>query len=870
MAANLPKVNQPRWFCGISFTDPNDAGAPRVWRDFTSVLRSAKGLTRGGAVYELGQATAGQPQFYFRDPDETLNPDNPSGPYAGQILPYRPLCWLGTWPQIAGNLLNSGAWRLPFDPGFESSTVGAQPTWVTAVGGTTPVVGTTTPHAGSRDLTLTVVNGATVQGWSTVAYTMPGTQYTFSAWVRQSSASTLGVYAAGSVGSTTTTTGTYVRLTKTFTATDITTTLAVQTSGTAVAGTVLTDDIQLEEGASATTNTITGPVVYPVFNGFAERFERAWASSGFEGEALVTCVDSLGALNSATVATEYAAALLATAPDYCWSLAGGAGSATFPDSSGNGRASLRPIVGKAGGGDAPEPGASMNIPGDPGGTGVHFPTDNPTPPPVPATILATGAAPQLSWTSTDFVLPATIGTSWGVTLAAWMQLDQGATGGYVLTGMGPTSANFVNFPGTYVLIGMDYINASGGTIEMFYQVANVGGISFAGTGASVTGTIADFGLHLLIGTITQANGGNTVTKLYLDGTLIASTTVTTASLGGMLPQPAVMCLVGGADDKTGTITSSFKGNISWPAAWNRALSASEITALWAAGGLAHSGETSGARVVRHLALGGYAGPSRVSTGSSVMGAPSYSGSIKLLADTQNTVVAEGGCLWAAQDGAVVFEGRQDRWLRLTPVATFGENVAGGEIAYEPDFSLSQDPQYIFADVQVTQSGGPTATGGRTADIAIALKRFFGKPYAATVDLLNVSDCQSLADWTFYTHNRPLTRAAVLTITPARAVGTAPTAPGTWAQAFSLEIGQRVRATRRAKAGNSGAGVTVTLDFFIEAVTYDDFDADTGEFTARYLLSPVGSATSGSGVTFQPWILGDATYGVLGSTTVLGW
>jgi len=54
------------------------------------------------------------------------------------------------------------------------------------------------------------------------------------------------------------------------------------------------------------------------------------------------------------------------------------------------------------------------------------------------------------------------------------------------------------------------------------------------------------------------------------------------------------------------------------------------------------------------------------------------------------------------------------------------------------------------------------------------------------------------------------------------------------------------------------------------VTFDEFDPDTGEFVARFLLSPVGSATSGTGVTMQPWILGDATYGVLGSTTVLGW
>lgn len=815
-------------------------------------------------MYELGQAVAGQPKFYLRDVNEDLNPDNPSSPYVGQILPYRPICWLGTWPQVAGNLLNSGAWRVPFDPGFESSTVGAKPAWITAVGGTAPVVGTSTPHGGSRDLTYTVLGTATVQGASLVAYTMPGTQYTVSAYVRQSSASTQGIYAAGSVGTTTTTTGAYVRLTKTFTATDITTVLAVQTSGTAVAGTVLIDDLQLEEGAAASAWTSTGPVVYPLFNGFCERFERAWPSSGFEGEALVTGVDSLAALNAISLGTEYPAALLATSPDHVWALTGGTGSTVFPDQSGNAAPSLSAYVSKFGAGTTPVAGTPIPIPGDAGVTGVAISTPSANASFTQAgTFLAGGPILGTGYANLP-AFPAAIGTSWSVSIAAWAQFT-GTSAPFdsyaIAVPMSGSRGHAYNIP-----LGL-FMSADPGTAgQALYQ--NVTTTAFS-CSANANVSTSDGLPHLYVGTITQ-DTVNTTIAFWIDGVLQQSNVFANSSLGGMLSAPAVSLCVGGSTISPGFVNNIMNGSIVYVAQWNRVLSSTEIAALWTAGGLGFAGETSGARVARHLTLGGYAGTSRISAGSSIMGPPSYEGNIRLLADTQNTVVAEGGCLWAAQDGAIVFEGRQDRWLRLTPVATFGENAAGGEIVYEPDFSLSQDPQYLFADVQITQSNGPTAIGGRTADIATAAKRFFGRPYAATVDLLNVADVQSLADWTFYTHNRPLTRAAVVRITPARGVGTAPTAPGTWAQALSLEIGQRVRATRRAKAGNSGAGVTVTLDYFIEAVTFDNFDADSGEFDAYFLLSPIGSATVGTGVTFQPWILGDATYGVLGSTTVLGW
>jgi len=54
------------------------------------------------------------------------------------------------------------------------------------------------------------------------------------------------------------------------------------------------------------------------------------------------------------------------------------------------------------------------------------------------------------------------------------------------------------------------------------------------------------------------------------------------------------------------------------------------------------------------------------------------------------------------------------------------------------------------------------------------------------------------------------------------------------------------------------------------VTHDGIDFDLATWTTTYSVSPIGSATSGNGQTVQPWILGDATFGILGTTTIPGY
>lgn len=577
MAVN---INWPLMVTQVAFNSGFATTTLPSWTDLTPRMWSFG--CQYGRQYELDQNQTGTGSLVLGDPDEVLNPahPNPGYPYAGNILPYRPAMVQAQWPPApvggAVNLLNSGTQSQPYDPSFESYTAAATVPWISAVGGTSPVVGTATPRAGAKDLTWTVAGTTAVQGVSWPVPCIPGQQYTSSTYVRQSSASTQAIrvtdqnlvvdafnrtsvngwgtadlggawttsggaaadysttakvashshssvsvsrrtvagsgivdsdqrvtitvpvvaagaeidaglisrwtastdyyfaearfnpdgtvglriqkfvasaltsigtatlafsYVAGSVlylrfqtvgptvrvkawpfgtaepaawsltvtdtsltaagqvgcrsvlsagntnalpvavafmdysvsgsvaGSSTTTTGAYVRLTVTWTATQPMHTIQIATTGTAVAGTVLADDVQHEPGAAATTATTSGPVIYGVHRGYVERWPSNWNHKGMYGYCQVTTVDAFAALAARKMRTAYPAAVLAKAPTYYWRLAEQAGAVTFADGSGNSGPSLT-RYNASGTGPTFAAGTATNIPGDPAGTGL--------------------------------------------------------------------------------------------------------------------------------------------------------------------------------------------------------------------------------------------------------------------------------------------------------------------------------------------------------------------------------------------------------------------------------------------------------------------------------------------------------------------
>lgn len=646
-------------------------------------------------------------------------------------------------------------------------------------------------------------------------------------------------------GTSTTSTGAYVRLSVTFTASQpgAVHVAEVVTQGTAVAGAVNIDAIQHEQGAAASAFTTTGSVIYPIFRNYAERFTKRWSSAGFEGFIEAPCVDAFAALNAIKLSTEYAAAIASTSPVHYWRLNDGTDTEQFADTASNGGPPMQYSVSKYGTGIAPVPQTAITMAGDSGATGVKF--------------TATGTG--VNWTQAGTSLgigqgnstipiysPSSTTPTWSISAAAW----------YAAVPNGEVQQVFGAFQRASVTNRYWYspfdINLFGNTLAGSFHDGG-----FSANVGSTTPNAGDGNPHFVVMTVTQ-DATNTTLKLYYDGALNSTNVIANSFFGGPLAAPASTVCVGGLFDGS-NFGRMLGGTVAHCATWDREITGTEVMTLWNAG-LGYVGETTGARTARHLALGAYVGATRISAGSTTMQAPTWTGSIDLLSDMQATTVAEQGTSWVAPDGAVVLEGRQDRWLRLDATLVLGENTAGGEYPYLGDIVYDFDPMYVYPDVQVTRNNGTTTVGGTAADVATASRRYFPRSYSASVDVQTDQIAQDIADWVFNTHDAPLLRLEDLVLDPS-------SNPVLWPVALGLEIGRRITVKRRAKAANAGAGITMSSDFFVEKVATPQINFETGEWTVRLQLSPIGA---GPGVTMQPWILGDSRYSVLGQTTVLGW
>lgn len=665
------------------------------------------------------------------------------------------------------------------------------------------------------------------------------------------------LFCSGADSSTSTTTsGSYVRLTRTFTATAPRHTMTVCTSGTATAGDVNIDAAQHEPGAAASTFTTSGPVIFPIMRPYVERWPRNWSSAGFEGIATTPTVDSFAALNNIRIWPDYYYAVLATGPQYFWPMASGTNSSALPDISGNDGVPLSAVVSTFGAGTAPSFGSAVTMAGDAGANGVGFVPDQSTLNFQAATVVGAGRVinGMRGFNFPGFlstIPPGSAISVWAITATCWFKLTTKSPSNY-------TYLMAIIDQSTYQEIFSLGLDSSG---EPFAFTKGPTGSSL--TAVPTSASYLDGKLHNLTCTLNQVNGGDTTLEVFIDGVSVTSAFVSTATIG-VYTRDADTISIGGLANGA-NMYAVANGTVLFAALWKRALSSTEIATLYSVGATGNNNELTGTRLARHLASGPFVGATRISAGLTTLQPPSWTGSIDLLSDGQQLAVAEGGVLWTAPDGAVVLEGRRDRWLRLTPAAVFGEDVAGGEIPYLEDITFDYDPIFVYGDVQVTRSNGGTFFGGLSADVSIAVRKFFGRPYRETSDYATNAQAQDKADYTFYTHRAPIQRVSVITVDPS-------SNPTIWPTIAVLEVGQRVTVKRRAKAANAGAGITMSADYFIETVINPatELDMDKGVWKVAYILSPIGLASAAPNVSFQSWILEDTTYGVLDSTTVLGW
>jgi hypothetical protein len=944
------------------------------------------------------------------------------------------------------NLLNSSSQAPgPYDPSFESYTSGATVSWLTAVGATTPVVGTTTPNSGSQDVGWSVVNGTTVQGVSYQVPCIPGQQYTSSVYVRQAAASTqslrvtdqntavdnfnrttasgwgtsdyvggawtntggsgsdyttapgtgvpptgigyhahnatntvhtttiasvadsnqlvlitvpvvatgaeidagvysryvdgsnhyvgeiqLGTdssvtarvrknvtgtfstvgsaagapftYAAGSqiwlrlitngpalmlrtwlygtaeptswlvnttdtsftaagpvgcrsvlatgntntlpvsvgfqlcsvtgsvVGGSTSTTGSYQRLTITWTATQPLHTIQLATSGTAVAGAVLLDDVQHEPGSSASTAATTGPVIYGVHRGYVERWPSTWQFHGYYGViGQLATVDGFAALAARKVHSAIRSSIMVLNPDFYWPLGEASGATTFADATGKPNPSLIRAASTFGASVAPAAGTAYGAAGDPNGAGVMFtPGTSPTSTTQNATVLGAGRVPGAAPTAAVAV-PARLGSPWGMTAACWVNANPTSPASSAI----PVIA-FNKIIGSQYVVPIQLTIFSGGSFTVNYNniVNGVGG----GIGGSGGGSVLDGKPHVLVGTISQ-DGTNTVIKAYVDGVQVDTATGSTGTIGGILAVPSSAVEVGGLWD-TLSCTSILNGVVAHAALWNRVLSSSEITNLWTAG-QGYVGEGSGARITRYLNSTGYTGPTAVDTGQSTMGADTAAEGTNLLTAALGVSTTENGNLWFSGAGTVTFTSRTRRYTTTTAKWTFGEL----ENPYLPDVAYDFDPQLVYNDVTAQN-----ASGAQPEAVDAASQSAYGpRTLTRTLNTQYDTEATDAANWLLSTHKAPHQRINTLTIEPA-------SNPSLWPVALGVAIGDRITVKRRTQV------FTMSADYFVESIAHNQ---GPGAWTVSLQASPAS-------LWATPWILGDATYGVLGSTTILGY
>lgn len=339
------------------------------------------------------------------------------------------------------------------------------------------------------------------------------------------------------------------------------------------------------------------------------------------------------------------------------------------------------------------------------------------------------------------------------------------------------------------------------------------------------------------------SAANTI-KLYRDGALVA-----TGTAGGANPNLATQLGMRVASFALAG-AAQFDGLADEFAVYSTALSASDVAAHYAAGFAAFDAQTSGERFGTILDIIGHPAADRtIETGTSVL-QPIMSSlaTTRVLAYLQQVALTERGLPYQAPDGKITFLGRSHLWTTAasnTSQATFTDTSVT-TLPYElAGTDLMQDPLDVYNEVPVARSGGAT----QTATDATSATTYGERTLGGLTDLLFNGDEEAVdrANFELSTHKDPLTRVRSLHLHPQDAPVTL------FPQVLGRALWDRVTFVRTFKVGS-----TFSQETIIEGVEHQW----TGDDWHTFFHLAAGDAT-------HAWVLGDATFGVLDSTTKLG-
>lgn len=205
----------------------------------------------------------------------------------------------------------------------------------------------------------------------------------------------------------------------------------------------------------------------------------------------------------------------------------------------------------------------------------------------------------------------------------------------------------------------------------------------------------------------------------------------------------------------------------------------------------------------------------------------------------DVVDAEGGTWFIAGNGDLVMQNRYHRTFAASQAAVLTLDASASDIEHD-DLRVVTDKQYLFNEVEAERIGGAKQTVRNQASIDQY------EQYPTSVTLLVTTDDEALgrANWIINAYSEPLPRVPQVTVDLLSA------SEAMQQEFLNLELGDRITITNL-----PSQSPVSTVDLIVEGIS-----------ESQSLGGWKGSLNTVSADLFRAWIMGDATYGVMGVTT----
>lgn len=714
------------------------------------------------------------------------------------------------------------------------SLFGQSPGW-TLGGGATQHYTQTTAQAGNYSMSGNTTNAT--DSLSLVIPTVPGQQYTFSAYVFIQNTGT-GLTATQTIGANTQTLSTasvWTRLSNTFTATVTATTVTWKSTTSAYPAKFYIDAIQLELAATASAFTLTGPVFNPIYTGWIERYPQLWSAMGKRGMRPLTGVDALSVLSRITPNTNYQSVIQTDGAGLYMPL--------------NDAALPQAVNLYTGGFNFQGYTATLNNTGQ---GQVSFGGDTFLDGNAAVVVSQQNANPPTTGDTTQTIYLATASGSFPMnpqafTFECWAKV----TSGVVFFGAGSTKPGESlahESAGPQAWVGL---NTAVGQLFMLYTDPNGGATTAVGFPSAVFSShFPNNQWQYYCITFLGSNTVQFAVNQFVGNTVSLSST---PSVGVSLDN-----LFGVTTTTYGDLAStmSLANYALYPFALSRAKQVAHYNR-----GIGYLGESDMARCLRMLNQY-WANTVMVGTPQATMSADYYyftnqvatistsaSTPPSLLQDLQDITSTGDGFLWVDTYGIVHVDSRETRYTQpqsATSQYTFSDNptdIAGGALVYE-DLQYDYDPTYVYSQAQLTVDG--------TNDVITVTNSTSTTNYGQRIlskTMYVPDDWQALQAANFYTQRYAAPAGAPGSSTPYRinSLRINPASnPALWQAALSLDIDDRITVTKK-----TAAGTVITGDYYIEQAQHN-VDIGSSQWTVNYQLSPVWNP--------NPFIIGQSILG----------